>query len=201
MNACAAQLLQLPAPVILASASPRRQQLITLLGIDVSVIPAAVDEDAFDRTMPRQYVEVLAQAKAAAVRRLHPESIVIGADTTVVLDGQVLNKPLDRDDAVRMLRLLSGRTHTVITGVCVLWQKVRLVDSRITHVTFRSLSEEEIAAYVASGSPLDKAGAYGIQDDCGATFVDAIEGCYYTVVGLPIALLYRMLRLLRVFTR
>lgn len=201
MNACAAQLLQLPAPVILASASPRRQQLITLLGIDVSVIPAAVDEDAFDRTMPRQYVEVLAQAKAAAVRRLHPESIVIGADTTVVLDGQVLNKPLDRDDAVRMLRLLSGRTHTVITGVCVLWQKVQLVDSRITHVTFRSLSEEEIAAYVASGSPLDKAGAYGIQDDCGATFVDAIEGCYYTVVGLPIALLYRMLRLLRVFTR
>ncbi|MCX7937309.1 MAG: Maf family protein [Chlorobi bacterium] len=201
MNACAAQLLQLPAPVILASASPRRQQLITLLGIDVSVIPAAVDEDAFDRTMPRQYVEVLAQAKAAAVRRLHPESIVIGADTTVVLDGQVLNKPRDRDDAVRMLRLLSGRTHTVITGVCVLWQKVRLVDSRITHVTFRSLSEEEIAAYVASGSPLDKAGAYGIQDDCGATFVDAIEGCYYTVVGLPIALLYRMLRLLRVFTR
>ncbi|MCS7000311.1 MAG: Maf family protein [Bacteroidota bacterium] len=201
MNACAAQLLQLPAPVILASASPRRQQLITLLGIDVSVIPAAVDEDAFDRTMPRQYVEVLAQAKAAAVRRLHPESIVIGADTTVVLDGQVLNKPRDRDDAVRMLRLLSGRTHTVITGVCVLWQKVQLVDSRITHVTFRSLSEEEIAAYVASGSPLDKAGAYGIQDDCGATFVDAIEGCYYTVVGLPIALLYRMLRLLRVFTR
>lgn len=196
MTRCLERVLQLPAPVVLASASPRRQQLLAMMGIDAITVPANIDEDALGNLPPRQYVEALAFRKAAHVQQRYPDAIVIGADTTVVLDGAMLNKPRDGEEARRMLTRLSGHTHTVMTGVAVLWQSKRLVDSRTTQVTFRTLTPEEIEAYVATGSPLDKAGAYGIQDDCGALFVSRIEGCYYTVVGLPVELLYRMLRLL-----
>ncbi|GIV53675.1 MAG: Maf-like protein [Candidatus Kapaibacterium sp.] len=197
MSACSATVLQLGAPVVLASASPRRRALLEMLGIEAIVVPAHLDEDAIAVQNPRQTVELLALRKAEHVQREYPDAIVVGADTTVVLDsGLVLNKPADASDAERMLRTLSGRQHRVMTGVAVLWRSERLVDSRVTTVTFRPLADDEIAAYIASRSPLDKAGAYGIQDDCGATFVSAIEGCYYTVVGLPVELLYRMLRLL-----
>ena len=125
------------------------------------------------------------------------DAIVIGSDTTVVLDGQVLNKPIDADDAVSMLRRLSGRTHTVHTGLALFGRGRGLSSrraSRATDVTFRDLSDEEIRAYVGTGSPLDKAGAYGIPDDFGAVFVSRVEGCYYTIVGLPLELLYTELR-------
>ncbi|MCX7930572.1 MAG: Maf family protein [Chlorobi bacterium] len=195
MNACALQLLGLSVPIVLASASPRRRHLMAMLGLEVDIVPAQLNEDAFVGLQPRQYVETLALRKAESVQRSRPGSIIVGADTTVVLENHILNKPADADDAHRMLRQLSGRTHTVWTGVAVLWRTMRLVDSRATSVTFRTLDTDEIAAYVASGSPLDKAGSYGIQDDFGATFVRSIEGCYYTVVGLPVELLYRMLRI------
>lgn len=196
MSTCADFLASLPAPVILASSSPRRKQLLSMVGIQAAIVPAAIDEDGFEHMPPRSMVEELAFRKVSAVQKRYPDAIIIGADTTVVLDGRVLNKPRDAEHAHAMLQALSGRTHTVITGVAVLWGSLRLIDSRCTLVTFRSLSLEEIRAYVASGSPLDKAGGYGIQDDCGAVFVESIEGCYYTVVGLPVELLYRMLRLL-----
>ncbi|GIV55724.1 MAG: Maf-like protein [Candidatus Kapaibacterium sp.] len=196
MGTCANVLVGLSAPVILASSSPRRKQLLGMLGIEAAIIPAAIDEDGFEHLPPRRMVEELAFRKASVVQRHYPEAIIIGADTTVVLDGKVLNKPCDAEHARAMLGALSGRTHTVITGVAVLWRSLRFVDSRSTRVTFRSLSDEEIETYVATGAPLDKAGGYGIQDDCGAVFVESIEGCYYTVVGLPVELLYRMLRLL-----
>lgn len=189
--------LKLPAPIVLASSSLRRQQLLRMLGLEPHIAPADIDEDAVRCASPRQYVETLADQKAARMHQSYPDAIVIGADTTVVLDGTILNKPRSADEAGHMLRMLSGRTHTVFTGLAVRWRTFRLVDSRSTRVTFRLLSDDEIAAYVATGSPLDKAGAYGIQDDCGAVFVQHLEGCYYTVVGLPIELLYRMLRIIR----
>ncbi len=196
MNTGCSAILRLPAPVVLASASPRRHYLLGMLGIDATVAPAHLDEDAIAVRNPRQSVELLALRKAQHVQHSYPDAIIIGADTTVVLDGRVLNKPADAADARRMLALLSNRTHQVMTGLAVIWKAHCFVDSRVTNVTFRSLSDDEIAAYVASGAPLDKAGSYGIQDDWGATFVRAVEGCYYTVVGLPVELLYRMLRLL-----
>ncbi|RMF35160.1 MAG: septum formation protein Maf [Chlorobiota bacterium] len=195
MGTCAKDLVGLSAPVILASSSPRRKQLLGMLGIEATIIPASLDEERFEQMPPRRMVEELAFRKALAAQTHVPDAIIIGADTTVVLDETMLSKPHDAEHACAMLRTLSGRTHTVITGVAVLWGAFRLVDSRSTRVTFRSLSEEEIRTYVATGSPLDKAGGYGIQDDCGAVFVESIEGCYYTVVGLPVELLYRMLRL------
>lgn len=191
-------LLQLPKPLVLASQSPRRQSLLRHVGFEFDVVVPNVDEDSVPTTMPPQdYVERLARAKAmrGAELVLRP-SIVIGSDTTVVLDGIVLNKPVDANDAVRMLTLLSDATHTVYTGLS-------LVDSATgrcttthsaTRVTFRALEAEEIQAYVDSGSPLDKAGAYGIQDDFGAVFVRHVEGCYYTIVGLPLELLYTTLQ-------
>jgi len=196
MSSCARGLLALPSPVILASSSPRRKALCEMLGIDVEVVPAMIDEDAPSSRAPRRMVEELAFRKASVVYQRYPDSIIVGADTTVVLDGQVLNKPQDAEHARTMLRTLSGRTHTVITGIAVLWHSMQLVDSRCTDVTFRSLTDVEIDAYIATGSPFDKAGGYGIQDDCGATFVTDIHGCYYTVVGLPLELFYRMLRLI-----
>lgn len=189
--------LKLPAAIVLASSSPRRQQLLRMLGIEPHVAPANIDEEAIRYSSPRQYVELLADQKAARVQQSYPAAIIVGADTTVVLDGTILNKPRNTDEAEQMLRMLSGRTHTVFTGITVRWGTFRLTDSSATRVTFRTLNDEEIAAYVATGSPLDKAGAYGIQDDCGAVFIQRIEGCYYTVVGLPIELLYRMLRIIQ----
>lgn len=194
-------LLHLPVPLVLASQSPRRQALMQHVGFVFSTVVPSIDEDAVPTTLPpHEYVQELAWRKALrGSEMINGDAIVIGSDTTVVLDGEVLNKPADEDDAKRMLRQLSGRTHVVHTGLALVGSGRGLGQrkaSRATRVTFRELSDEEITAYVASGSPLDKAGAYGIQDDFGAVFVSHVEGCYYTIVGLPLELLYTELRIL-----
>lgn len=193
-------LLDIPCRLVLASQSPRRNALMRHVGFTFDTIVPNVDEESVSTTMPpASYVEHLALLKAlAAASMVDHAAIVIGSDTTVVLDGHVLNKPADAQDAHRMLRMLSGRTHTVYTGLALVHTSGasahKRISSRATHVTFRELSDAEIYAYIESGSPLDKAGAYGIQDDFGAVFVHRVEGCYYTIVGLPLELLYTELR-------
>lgn len=154
--------------------------------------PSGVPEDVEGSFSPREIVLGLSRRKAAEVASRNPDSYVIGADTIVVLDGVVLGKPADASDAARMLRLLSGRTHEVYTGFCVIENPGdrSVCDYEVTRVTFRELSDVEIDDYVRTGSPLDKAGAYGIQDDYGAIFVERIDGCFYTVVGLPLTKFY-----------
>ncbi len=192
-------LLKLPLPLVLASQSPRRSALLNHVGFTFTTVVPNIDEDAVDTALPpHEYVSELAHRKAIQGASLCTEpSIVVGSDTTVVLDGTVLNKPTGPLDAHRMLRLLSGRTHTVYTGVSLATsgtERYVLSQWRATQVSFRELTDEEITAYISAGSPLDKAGAYGIQDDFGATFVRHIEGCYYTIVGLPLELLHTMLQ-------
>lgn len=194
-------LLHLPVPLVLASQSPRRQALMRHVGFTFSSVVPSIDEDAVATSIPpHEYVQELAFRKAMrGSEMVDGDVIVIGSDTTVVLDDTVLNKPADAADAADMLRRLSGRTHTVHTGLALVARGGGLGKrraSRATLVTFRELSDAEINAYVASGSPLDKAGAYGIQDDFGAVFVSRVEGCYYTIVGLPLELLYTELRAL-----
>ena len=193
-------LLELPLPLVLASRSPRRQALLKHVGYDfLIVVPDVAEETVPVELPPDEYVERLALMKAErGADIVEQPSIVIGSDTTVVLDGEILNKPEDADHAKEMLRTLSGRTHTVFTGLALVASEQHVVmpaiTSRRTDVTFRELSDAEIDAYVAGGSPMDKAGAYGIQDDFGAVFVSRVEGCYYTIVGLPLELLYTTLR-------
>jgi septum formation protein len=190
-------LLRLPLPLVLASQSPRRQSLLRHIGFDFSIVNPDIDEGSVPHSeLYDKYVEHIALLKARrGLEIASRECIVIGSDTTVVLNGQILNKPTDRQDAKRILSKLSGNTHTVYTGIALTTTRAHEVTaSRSTRVTFRSLSKEEIDAYVDSGSPMDKAGAYGIQDDFGAVFVSHVEGCYYTIVGLPVELLYTTLR-------
>lgn len=190
------ELLGLKKPLVLASQSPRRRALLTSVGFTFSVVHPDVDESAVSQTLPPdEYVSTLALMKAQKGAAMCADpAIVIGSDTTVVLDGNVLNKPTDADDATRMLRTLSGRTHTVYTGIALVDGKYNTTAVGTAEVTFRNLNDREIAAYVEGGSPMDKAGAYGIQDDQGALFVSRIEGCYFSVVGLPMALLYTTLQ-------
>lgn len=187
--------MQLHSPLILASASPRRRQLVGQMGLAFDVQPSDVDETALPDAEPSALVHHLAMEKAVAVARLHPGRLVLGADTIVVLDGHILGKPADAAEARRMLGRLSGRMHTVFTGVALvhLDSARRVVTHEQTDVYVDALTPEEIAAYVETGAPLDKAGAYGIQDDYGAVFIHRIEGDYYNVVGLPLHRLYRML--------
>lgn len=187
-------------PVVLASRSPRRLALLSRTGFTVRVIVSDVPEILDPALSPEANAEVLARLKAEHVARDVEEGIVLGADTIVVLDHHVLGKPEDEEDAVRMLSLLSGRTHTVYTGYALVERPSGRVVSGVeeTQVTFRVLPEEEIRAYVRGGSPMDKAGAYGIQDDYGAVFVTRIEGCYYNVVGLPLARIYLAYNELRI---
>lgn len=184
-----------PKELILASRSPRRIQLLAQIGLDVRVVPCDIPEEFDPALSPAQNATSLALQKARCVASGIGDGIIIGADTIVVLDGQLLGKPVDRDDAIRMLSLLSGRTHTVATGIALVDRPSdRAIDAvELTEVTFRTLPRQEIEAYVARGSPMDKAGAYGIQDDYGAVFVTRIEGCFYNVVGLPLARLYTLL--------
>ena len=190
--------------LVLASASPRRQELLRNAGISFVVQPADIDESPRPGERPREYAERLAGEKALAVWQTRPQDTVLGADTIVVVDDAILGKPRDRDDAVRMLQLLSGRVHRVITGVCVVEAVVggqgsvasegtTKTASETTQVTMNELSDEEIRAYVASGEPMDKAGAYAIQG-MASRWIPRIEGDYSNVVGLPVALVYRMLR-------
>ena len=184
--------------LILASASPRRRELLTQAGFIFDVRPAHINEDPLPGEDPIAYVVRLARDKAHAVyaeiasEPSTPPPVVLGADTTVTLDGHILAKPEDAADAARMLRLLSGRTHRVITGIAVATAKGIEVAAEVTGVQFLTLSEEEIAAYVATGEPMDKAGAYGIQG-LAAKWIPRIQGCYFNVVGLPLALVSSML--------
>jgi septum formation protein len=177
--------------LVLASASPRRQEILRTAGIPCVARAADVDETPIAGESPEVFVGRLAEAKAQAVR--HDDQQVLGADTVVVIDGTVLGKPADANDARRMLRSLSGRTHRVLTGICFLngYQIQRAVEE--TTVYFRELDEEEIANYVATGEPMDKAGAYGIQG-AASKFIHRVEGCYFNVVGLPISLVYSFIR-------
>ena len=182
--------------LILASSSPRRAEVLADAGFTFEVVAARVDESRRTGEQAEAYVRRLAEAKARAVAGgVSPPAIVIAADTVVVMDGEVLGKPASAEDAGRMLRRLSGRTHQVLTGLAVL--KIpggaARVEIETTRVTFAPLTEAEIEAYVASGEPLDKAGAYAIQGR-GGRFVARVEGCYFNVVGLPLARLYRILR-------
>lgn len=176
-------------PVILASASPRRKQILSELGLKFSVNASHVDESYDPAWTPQHIVEYLARIKAAEISRNYPESIVIGADTIVVYENHLLGKPGSGEEAVAMLRMLSGRVHSVITAFSIQspTHKLDLARSDKTAVRFRDLSSEEIFRYVQSGSPMDKAGAYGIQD-LDANFVRSIQGCHFNVTGFPAAL-------------
>ena len=171
--------------VVLASSSPRRHQLLDLIGVTHEVRPADVDETYTPGELPDHYAERLARAKAELVAALNRDSVVVGADTIVVADGKVLGKPRDEADATRMLKLLSGRGHIVMTAVAVAHDASTVSTVEKVSVTFRDLSDEEIASYIATGEPMDKAGAYGIQG-YGATIVRRIDGDYFAVMGLSL---------------
>jgi nucleoside triphosphate pyrophosphatase len=195
--------------LVLASASPRRQELLRNAGISFAVQVADVDETPRPGEGARDCAERLAREKALKVWQARPQDVVLGADTVVVVDGTILGKPADGDDAARMLRMLSGREHRVITGVCLIRPKFRgqgsvareqeslpevvTISSDTTVVTMSAISDQEIVDYVATGEPMDKAGAYAIQG-IASRWIPRIEGDYSNVVGLPVALVYRMLR-------
>jgi len=179
--------------VILASGSPRRRQLLDLIGIPHEVRPSNIDETMRPREAPRRHAERLAREKASAIATREGDVITIAADTIVVVNRQVLGKPRDIDDARRMLSMLSGREHTVITAVAVArGRKLRSAIEEVK-VKFRRLREDEIDAYIATDEPMDKAGAYGIQG-FGATIVECVDGDYFAVMGLPLARLVTLLR-------
>jgi septum formation protein len=186
--------------IVLASASPRRSELLRSAGILFSVQPADIDEAPLAGEIAQDYAERLAREKALAVSQRRPLDYVLGADTIVVVDGAILGKPRDADDAVRMLRLLAGRSHEVITGVCVVSPGAgeSKTASETTRVNMCELSDDEIREYVATGEPMDKAGAYAIQG-MASRWIPRIEGDYSNVVGLPLALVYGMLRELGAF--
>ena len=180
---------------ILASKSPRRKELLKNIGLDVQIFPANVDESALKDLPPEKMVQQLAMLKASHVAHtFNCEVYVIGADTVVVLDGEVFGKPHNIEEAVGMLSRLSGKTHSVYTGYCVINTKTNTAVSKCekTEVTFRKLSEKEIMAYVKTREPMDKAGAYGIQEK-GSIFIEKINGDYFNVVGLPVCALSKML--------
>jgi septum formation protein len=182
--------------IILASHSPRRQQLLRQIGLEFDVRGNTSDEVIDETKTPKDIVLSLSQQKAFEVSKTVTEGIVLGFDTIVVIDGTILGKPKGANEAKKMLNLLSGRKHEVYTGFTIVEKpEGRTVsDFEKTVVTFRTLEQEEIVRYVDSGSPLDKAGAYGIQDDMGAVFVERINGCFYNVVGLPLTKLYVTLK-------
>ncbi|MGE5364127.1 MAG: Maf family protein [Bacteroidota bacterium] len=186
-------MIKTSSPIILASKSPRRKKLLKLLNIKFRTLEVHLDEDIPEQEDPADSVKRLSVEKLALAREKVKKGIIITADTIVVLDNHVLGKPADKKDAVRMLNLLSGRTHTVYTGFSIYNSQTgrTITDLQKTAVTFRTLGQHEIEEYVDGGSPMDKAGAYGIQDDFGAVFVEKISGCYYNVVGLPLSRLYR----------
>ncbi|MGD0579900.1 MAG: Maf family protein [Bryobacteraceae bacterium] len=178
--------------LVLASQSPRRSELLRQAGLQFIVRIPGVAESRLPGEPPEHYVCRLAvdKARAAAV---DPAEFVLAADTVVVADGEVLEKPVSVDDAAHMLRRLSGRPHTVLTGVCVLHAGVERAAVEATQVVFTPMTDEEVLAYAASGEPMDKAGAYAIQGRA-SKFIERVEGCYFNVVGLPVSLVYRLLK-------
>ncbi len=179
--------------IILASGSPRRRELLERLNLTFDIKVSRVDEDAFEQTSPKDYVETLAIEKARDIaKNLDEEALVIGCDTVVVLDDKILGKPNDDHQAGEYLRALSGKTHYVYSGIAILDTGTgeQYLSHEITEVTMKDLSNEEIGAYVKTGEPADKAGAYGIQG-IGSILIEGISGDYYNVMGLPLNKLYR----------
>lgn len=179
--------------LVLASASPRRRELLAAAGIAFDVLPVDLDETPLSGEAPDAHVKRLARAKAHAALAQRPDAVVLGADTVVLAGGAILGKPKDAEDAARMLRAISGQSHDVLTGVAVTSSRGTIVELARTRVWFGQLTEDEIADYVASGESSDKAGAYAIQG-LASKFVMRIEGSYSNVVGLPVALVYRLLK-------
>lgn len=179
--------------LILASASPRRAELLRNAGLEFRVVPADVPEELQPGEDPVSYVKRLAQAKAETIAARFSGDTVLGADTTVVIDREILEKPRDVEDARRMLRRLSRRQHEVTTGICVIHDGTSVVEHETTIVTMDPISDTEIDRYVSSGEPMDKAGAYAIQG-IASRWASRIEGCYFNVVGLPVPRVYRILR-------
>ena len=179
--------------LILASASPRRRELLTQIGFAFDVIPAHIDETRRASEDPAVYVQRLALEKAQTIHTLHPGAFVLGADTTVEIDGYALEKPANRAGAERMLRTLSGRTHHVHTGIALLSPHDQRTHLETTCVTFGTVDEAELRRYLDSGEPYDKAGAYGIQGYA-ARWIPRIDGDYFNVMGLPLAATVRLLR-------
>ena len=180
-------------PIVLASASPRRQELLTNAGIDFVVRPSDIPEIPLAGESPRTFAERMAAEKAKAARANGKGSVILAADTVVAVGSEILGKPENAADAARMLRLLRDRTHEVITAVCLVGKYFEDVRSETTAVHFTAMSDAEIEDYVASGEPMDKAGAYAIQGRA-SRWISKIEGDYYNVVGLPVDLVWRMLR-------
>lgn len=182
-------------PIYLASKSPRRKKLLEQVGLKFKIIALECDENIDSKQSPVKNVKRIAEEKMICARKKVNTGIIITADTIVVLDSKIIGKPKDQKDAFRILKKLSRRTHFVYTGISILncdsdkW----ITTYEKTAVKFRKISDDEIIDYIKSGSPMDKAGAYGIQDDYGAVFVEKIIGCYYNVVGLPLANLYQSL--------
>jgi septum formation protein len=190
--------------LVLASASPRRQELLRNSGIPFTVCPANISEIPLAGESPRDCAERLAREKARATLLQQAGKLVLGADTIVVVDGEILGKPRDEADAMRMLRLLSGRTHQVVTGVCLVGPPLRTGNQKLqtgfedtrsetTLVTMTMLTDDDIQMYIATGEPMDKAGAYAIQG-IASRWIPRVEGDYFNVVGLPVALVHRMLQ-------
>ena len=179
--------------LILASQSPRRKELLEKCGFPFRVEAAEIDETLPADLPLTEAIQDLSKRKASAILKLHPDAVVLGSDTIVVLDNTVLGKPADRQEAKEMLRKLSGRSHQVITGFCLLSSRKCHTDVSVSHVHFSPLTEHEIDAYVSSGEADDKAGSYGIQGLAGK-FITHIEGDYYTIVGLPLAKVYQELK-------
>lgn len=183
----------MPTHLILASASPRRRELLTQIGLRFDVLPAHIDETQHPGEAPLPYVQRLALEKALGIHSLHPDAFVLGADTTVVLDNETLAKPADRADAERMLRALSDRTHQVHTGLALLSPRTQRTHLETTTVTFAPISEADLQHYLNTPEPYDKAGAYGIQGYA-AQWIPRIEGDYFNVMGLPLAATAKLLR-------
>ena len=182
--------------LILASASPRRKELLSLLGYEFECLPATKEED-IDLSLPLTLaIEKVSLAKAQDVYDSHPDSLVIGSDTIVTIDGKILGKPKNDEDAFRMLKLLSGKTHEVITGLAFISKEERFVTHEVTKVKFMELSDQEINDYILTKEPRDKAGAYALQGKAGA-FIEKIEGDVYTVIGLPLNKVYTYLSSLK----
>jgi septum formation protein len=185
--------------LVLASASPRRRELLQNAGIPFIIQPSKIPELPREGEAPQACAERLAREKALDVFRQRPHDFVLGADTIVIVDGQILGKPRDARDAARMLHLLAGKTHQVTTGVCLIVPNdkgesaIEDTRSETTLVTMSELNDEDIQSYIATGEPLDKAGAYAIQG-IASRWISRIEGDYFNVVGLPVSLVYRMLR-------
>lgn len=178
--------------IVLASASPRRRELLAQMGLKFRVEPADADETLPEDAQPAEAASLLARRKAEAAAAEWPKALVIAADTLVVVDGRILGKPADEREAAEMLRLLRAREHTVATGVCVAFNGLLHSACELTKVRFDFMTDGDIGNYVRTGEPMDKAGAYGIQGRAGV-FISGIEGCWYNVMGLPLAALQKLL--------